>query len=152
MRTTITLESDAFAAAQAYAQARALKLGQAVSELILQSTAQKLALVEKNGIWVYDLPADTPQAREANSRLGDLRVSANDKAGAVPYYAAALKDWPRIGWAAETTLKLADALIATDRKTQGCAALSEFTRRYPEAPAALKTRATQTRTRAACPA
>ena len=71
---------------------------------------------------------DTPQSREANSRLGDLRVSANDKAGAVPYFAAALKDWPRIGWAADTTLKLADALFATDRKTQGCAALGEFTR------------------------
>ncbi|HRL29381.1 MAG TPA: hypothetical protein PLA28_08825 [Ottowia sp.] len=65
MRTTITLESDAFAAAQVYAQARALKLGQAVSELILQSTAQKLALVEKNGIWVYDLPADTPRVTAA---------------------------------------------------------------------------------------
>ena len=63
--TTITLESDAFAAAQAYAQARALKLGQAVSELILQSTAQKLALVEKNGIWVYDLPPDTPRVTAA---------------------------------------------------------------------------------------
>lgn len=94
---------------------------------------------------------DTPQAREANSRLGDLRVSANDKAGAVPYYAAALKDWPRIGWAAETTLKLADALIATDRKTQGCAALAEFNRRYAEtASATLKTRAGQMRTAAGC--
>jgi TolA-binding protein len=94
---------------------------------------------------------DTPQAREANSRLGDLRVSANDKAGAVPYYAAALKDWPRIGWAAETTLKLADALIATDRKTQGCAALAEFNRRYAEtASTTLKTRAGQMRTAAGC--
>ena len=52
MRTTITLESDAFAAAQAYAQARALKLGQAVSELILQSTAQKLALSYANRSYV----------------------------------------------------------------------------------------------------
>jgi len=95
--------------------------------------------------------SDTTQAREANSRLGDLRVGANDKAGAVPYYAAALKDWPRVGWAANTTLNLADALIATDRKTQGCAALSEFNRRYAEAAsAALKTRAGQIRTAAGC--
>ncbi|HOB65580.1 hypothetical protein [Ottowia sp.] len=65
MRTTITLESDAFAAAQAYAQARALKLGQAVSELIRQSTEQRLALVQKNGIWVYDLPPDTPRVTAA---------------------------------------------------------------------------------------
>ena len=43
MRTTITLESDAFAAAQAYAQARALKLGQAVSELIRQASTQRPA-------------------------------------------------------------------------------------------------------------
>ena len=94
---------------------------------------------------------DTPQGREANSRLGDLRVAANDKAGAVPYYAAALKDWPRIGWAAETTLKLADALVATDRETQGCAALAEFNRRYAEtASATLKTRAGQMRTAAGC--
>jgi TolA-binding protein len=94
---------------------------------------------------------DTPQAREANSRLGDLRVSANDKAGAVAYYAAALKDWPRIGWAADTTLKLADALFATDRKTQGCAALGEFTRRYaPTASDPQKTRAGQLRATAGC--
>lgn len=96
---------------------------------------------------------DTPQAREANSRLGDIRVAANDKAGAVAYYAAALKDWPRIGWAADTTLKLADALFATDRKTQGCAALGEFTRRYaPAASDAQKTRATQMRTARGCAA
>jgi len=94
---------------------------------------------------------DTPQGREANSRLGDLRVAANDKAGAVPFYATALKDWPRIGWAADTTLKLADALFATDRKTQGCAALGEFTRRYaPAASDAQKARAVQLRTTGGC--
>jgi TolA-binding protein len=94
---------------------------------------------------------DTPQAREANSRLGDIRVSSNDKAGAVPFYAAALKDWPRIGWAADTTLKLADALFATDRKTQGCAALGEFTRRYaPAASDPQKARAAQMKTANGC--
>ena len=94
---------------------------------------------------------DTAQAREANSRLGDIRVSSNDKAGAVPFYAAALKDWPRIGWAADTTLKLADALFATDRKTQGCAALGEFTRRYaPAASDPQKARATQMKTANGC--
>lgn len=94
---------------------------------------------------------DTPQAREANSRLGDIRASSNDKAGAVPFYVAALKDWPRIGWAADTTLKLADALFATNRKTQGCAALGEFTRRYaPAASDTLKARATQMKTANGC--
>ena len=91
------------------------------------------------------------QAREANVRLGDYYVSLDDAGMAVPAYAAALKDWPRQAWAAETTLKLADALTATDRKTLACNALNDFNTRYaPTASAALKTRATQARTRANC--
>ncbi|MET4682395.1 tetratricopeptide repeat protein [Brevundimonas faecalis] len=94
---------------------------------------------------------NTPQSREANSRLGDLHVAARDNAAAVPAYAAALNGWPRTPWAPETTLKLAEALRATDRAAQACGALNEFTRRYAEtATAAQKTRATQLRTRAAC--
>lgn len=61
MRTTINLEDDAFATAQAYAQARAIKLGQAVSELILRGNAPKVAMKQVNGVWVFDLPADTPK-------------------------------------------------------------------------------------------
>jgi len=94
---------------------------------------------------------NTPQSREANSRLGDLHVAARDNAAAVPAYAAALNGWPRTPWAPETTLKLAEALRATDRATQACGALNEFTRRYADtATAAQKTRATQLRTRANC--
>ena len=94
---------------------------------------------------------NTPQSREASSRLGDLHVAARDNAAAVPAYAAALNGWPRTPWAPETTLKLAEALRVTDRATQACGALTAFTRRYAEtATAAQKTRATQLRTRASC--
>jgi len=96
---------------------------------------------------------DTPQAREASSRLGDLRVSAGDHAGAVSAYATALQGWPTAPWAASTTLELANALNATDRKTQACTALTEFTRRYAEgASAAVRTRAAEARTRIGCAA
>ena len=96
---------------------------------------------------------DTPQAREANARLGDLRVSAGDQAGAVAFYAAALEGWPTTNWAGATVLELATALNATDRKTQACTALGEFDRRYAAAgSAALRTRAADMRTRFACPA
>lgn len=96
---------------------------------------------------------DTPQAREASSRLGDLRVSAGDHAGAVSAYATALQGWPTAPWAAATTLELANALNATDRKTQACTALTEFTRRYAEAASpAVRARATEARTRIGCPA
>ena len=96
---------------------------------------------------------DTPQAREASSRLGDLRVSAGDHAGAVSAYATALQGWPTAPWAASTTLELANALNATDRKTQACTALTEFNRRYAEAAsAAVRARAGEARTRIGCPA
>ena len=96
---------------------------------------------------------DTPQAREANARLGDLRVSAGDHAGAVAFYAAALEGWPTTPWAAATVLELATALNATDRKTQACTALGEFDRRYGAAASgSVRTRAGELRTRFACPA
>ncbi|NJC40195.1 TolA-binding protein [Brevundimonas alba] len=95
----------------------------------------------------------TPQAREANARLGDLRVSGGDHAGAVAFYASALEGWPTTPWAGATVLELATALNATDRKTQACTALGEFDRRYAAAgSAALRTRAAGLRTQFACPA
>lgn len=61
MRTTITIEDDAFAVANAYARARALKLGQAVSELIRRGSTERLSLKQEDGVWVFDLPPDTPR-------------------------------------------------------------------------------------------
>ena len=61
MRTTLTIEDDAFLKAQAYANARALKLGQAVSELIRRGTGDKLPMKQKNGAWIFELPPNTPR-------------------------------------------------------------------------------------------
>lgn len=73
MRTTISIEDDAFAAAKAYAQARALKLGQAVSELILRGSAQKLPIKQVSGVWIFDLPPNTPRitARQVQQMLDE---------------------------------------------------------------------------------
>ncbi len=65
MRTTLTIESDAFSTAQAYARARSLKLGQAVSELIRLGSAERLPIRLRDGIWVFDLPANTPAVTSA---------------------------------------------------------------------------------------
>jgi hypothetical protein len=65
MRTTLTLEGDAFSTAQNYARARALKLGQAVSELIRLGSTERLPLCQRGDVWVFDLPADTPQVTAA---------------------------------------------------------------------------------------
>ena len=73
MGTTITLEDDAFAVAQSYARARALKLGQAVSELIRRGSAEKLPIKQEKGVWVFDLPSDTPRvtARQVQHMLDE---------------------------------------------------------------------------------
>lgn len=59
------------AAAQAYASARALKLGQAVSELIRASSAPKQILKKENGVWVFELPANAPRIKA--SQIKDLQ-------------------------------------------------------------------------------
>jgi len=61
MRTTLNIADDAVATAQAYARARAIKLGQAVSELIRRGSSEKAAMKQVNGVWVFDLPADAPK-------------------------------------------------------------------------------------------
>ena len=71
MRTTLTLEDDAFATAQAYARARAIKLGKAVSELVRRGSTEKIAMKQVGGVWVFDLPPDTPKvtARQVKEML-----------------------------------------------------------------------------------
>jgi TolA-binding protein len=143
------------AAAQAAAEADAQRspTGNAAGDL---AAAQALVAANPAGAaqayeTLIDNWPDTAQAREANMRLGDLRRGGNDMAGAVTAYAAALTGWPTTPWAGETTLKLARALVATDRKPQACGALGEFNRRYAAtASAALKTIAGQIGVQAAC--
>jgi hypothetical protein len=65
MRTTLTLDDDAFATARTYARARALKLGQAVSELIRRGSAERLPIVKRGAAWVIELPAGTPRLTAA---------------------------------------------------------------------------------------
>jgi hypothetical protein len=74
MRTTLTLADEAFEAARTYASARSLKLGQAVSELILRaSRSDRLPLKRKAGVWVFDLPPNTPKvtARQVKDWLDE---------------------------------------------------------------------------------
>ena len=68
MRTTLTLNDRAFDLASAYANARELKLGAAVSELIIKANVaavgpEKPAARKPKRVgqtWVFDLPAHAP--------------------------------------------------------------------------------------------
>lgn len=94
---------------------------------------------------------DSERLPEANYRLGETRFIADDHAGAAQAYAAALRGWPRATWAPDATVKLANALQATDRGPQACQALAEFDRRYAEgAPAAVRSRASALARAARC--
>lgn len=74
MRTTLTLEGDAFELARRYARARDLKLGQAVSELIRLSTMPPIPMVQRDGLWIFDPPPDTPRvtAAQVKAMLDEL--------------------------------------------------------------------------------
>lgn len=94
---------------------------------------------------------DTPQAREAEWRLGDLQRAAGDHPASIQSYARALRDWPREPWAGEVTLKLARGLLTTQNPREACAAADEFGRRYePSASQALRNIARQVRDQAEC--
>jgi hypothetical protein len=73
MRTTLTLEEDAYEMAQAYARARSMRLGQAVSDLIRRGSRQALSIKRSGGVWVFDLPAETPPvtSRQVRQLLDD---------------------------------------------------------------------------------
>ncbi len=60
MRVTLTIEDNALVTARTYARARSIKPGQAVSELIQRGSAGKVPIRQINGVWVFDLPPDSP--------------------------------------------------------------------------------------------
>lgn len=94
---------------------------------------------------------DSARVAEAHYRLADLRAADDDDAGAVQDYARALRGWPTTGWAADANVKLAAALLATDRAEQACQALDEFQRRYAATAAPpVRTRAGQIGVQAEC--
>jgi len=61
MRTTLTLDDDAAALAKNFAQANALRLGQAVSELIRRASAPPMKLKKKGEVWVIPATPGAPK-------------------------------------------------------------------------------------------
>ncbi len=62
----MNLSSLALETARRYAAARAVNLGQAVSDLIEQAERQRLAMRSVNGVWVADLPLDAKRVTDAD--------------------------------------------------------------------------------------
>lgn len=61
MRTTLSIDDDAFRLVQQYAESRSLALGKAVSELVRRGASHSWGIREVNGVHVVDLPGDSPK-------------------------------------------------------------------------------------------
>ena len=61
MRTTLTLDDDIFELAARQAKARGLSLGRTVSDLVRRGLNASTPSQEKDGLVVFQLPADSPQ-------------------------------------------------------------------------------------------
>jgi tol-pal system protein YbgF len=93
----------------------------------------------------------SPRAPEANYWLGRTLALQNMHPDAAAAYARALKGWPQTPWAGDAVVRLSASLIELKRADDACRAMSEFDQRYAaKAPVAVKTRARDVRTRAAC--
>ncbi len=96
---------------------------------------------------------EAPQLPEAWYRLGQIRSMTADTPGAIAAYATSLKGWPKNSWAPDATVRLADALVTSNRNKEACQALDKFDATYGKsATTASKISAKQLRDKAKCPA
>jgi hypothetical protein len=72
MRTTINLEDDIVPAVKQYARSRSLGLGKAVSELLRRGINAVRPTRVANGVYVFDLPEDSP--RVTSKRVRELEA------------------------------------------------------------------------------
>jgi len=61
MRTTISIDDDAFKLVKQYAEVRSLGLGKALSELVRRGASHEWGIREEKGFYVVDLPPDSPK-------------------------------------------------------------------------------------------
>ena len=65
MRIMLELTDNASPIASAYARARALKLGETVSELIQRGSGAEISptlrMKQRDSVWMFDVPADAPR-------------------------------------------------------------------------------------------
>ena len=99
--------------------------------------------------FVADYPDDA-RTPEAQYWLGKTLTVRNANAEAASAYLSAIRGWPQTAWAPDAVVELAKSLNTLKKPTDACAALGEFKRRYPKAPAAVAGRAAQVRTQAKC--
>lgn len=97
-----------------------------------------------------DRHGDTAKAPEARYWLGKTLSARGANADAAGAYIAAIRGWPKTSWAPDAVLELSRSLIALKKPADACATLAELSKRYPNAPAGVQSRAAQARGQAKC--
>lgn len=93
---------------------------------------------------------DSPRGAEARYWLAETQYVRQAYPDAAASYIGAIRGWPKTGWAPDAVVKLARSLSAMNRAADACKTLDELPKRYPNASAAVKSRAATTRTQAKC--
>lgn len=71
MRTTVSLDDDAFRMAREYAKSRSVGLGKALSDLVRRACTLPRPTRSVNGLQVFDLPSSS--ARVTRNRVREMQ-------------------------------------------------------------------------------
>jgi tol-pal system protein YbgF len=93
---------------------------------------------------------DAPRAPEARYWWGKTLAVKGAHAEAATAYLGAIRNWPQTSWAPDATVELARELAATKRIEPACQILAELPKRYPKAPATVKSRSAAVAAQAKC--
>ena len=95
---------------------------------------------------------DSPKTPEARYWWGKTLLVRGDNVKAASAFIGAIRGWPQTVWAPDAVVELSRALVALKKGPDACQALAELPRKYPKAPAGIKTRAAVVREQAKCAA
>jgi tol-pal system protein YbgF len=124
--------------AQAFASAR---------QLMLSGDYDSAEEAFRNYVQAYP---DAPRTPEARYWWGKTLAVKGSHAEAATAYLGAIRNWPQTSWAPDATVELARELAATKRMEPACQILAELPKRYPKAPATVKSRSAAVAAQAKC--
>jgi tol-pal system protein YbgF len=128
------------AAADAFGKAR---------QLMLSGDYDSAQTAFADYVTAYPDGAKTPEARYW---WGKTLLVRGDNVKAASAFIGAIRGWPQTAWAPDAVVELSRALVALKKGPDACQALAELPRKYPKAPAGIKTRAAAVREQARCAA
>jgi tol-pal system protein YbgF len=95
---------------------------------------------------------DNPKTPEARYWWGKTLMVRGDNVKAASAFIGAIRGWPQTTWGPDAVVELSRALVALKKGPDACQALAELPKKYPKAPAGIKTRAAAVREQAKCAA